>query len=147
MYKRILVATDGSALSDKAVRDAIGLAKMAGAELIALKVVVPVPVSYWEGSTRLDMQESANAEKRHLDAGRSIVEAVKTAGEAEGVSVTPLTFTGDLIAQTIIACAEKYECELIVMASHGRRGINRVLLGSETLQVLTHSRIPVLVLR
>jgi nucleotide-binding universal stress UspA family protein len=65
----------------------------------------------------------------------------------KGVKVKPVTARSDLVSEAIIATAKKHKCDLIVMASHGRRGIKRILLGSETQLVLTHSHIPVLVLR
>ena len=79
--------------------------------------------------------------------GQAIVDAVKVAGEAKGVKVKAITVKSDLVGDAVIAAAKKNKCDLIVMASHGRRGIKRLLLGSETQQVLTHSHIPVLVLR
>jgi nucleotide-binding universal stress UspA family protein len=72
---------------------------------------------------------------------------VEKAGRAKGVKVKPVTARSDLVSDAIIAAAKKHKCDLIVMASHGRRGIKRLLLGSETQLVLTHSHIPVLVLR
>jgi len=76
-----------------------------------------------------------------------VVQNVQAAGEAMGVKVRPETATSDLVSETVIATATKHNCDLIVMASHGRNGLKRLLLGSETQQVLTHSHIPVLVLR
>ena len=68
-------------------------------------------------------------------------------GEGEGVEVKAVLAKSDLVAEAIIAAAKKHKCDLIVMASHGRKGLKRLLLGSETQHVLTHSHIPVLVLR
>ncbi len=147
MYKRILVATDGSDLSGKAVNSAIDLACLAGAELVALKVVAPALVSYWDGTTRHQIQDSNHTDELHEEQGRAVVQAVKETAEAKGVKTQAITIKSDLVAENVIAAAEKYGCDIIVMASHGRRGINRILLGNETLNVLTHSKIPVLVLR
>ncbi len=147
MYKRILVSTDGSDLSAKAVNNAIDLAVLAGAELVALTVIVPTEVSYWEGTTRRAMENSSRIDDSHEESGRAIVHAVKEAAQAKGVQAQAITVKSDLIAESVISAAQKYECDLIVMASHGRRGVNRILLGSETLNVLTQSKIPVLVLR
>lgn len=147
MYKRILVATDGSTLSKKAVSSAIELAGIAGAELVALKVVPRYPQSYFDGSLPMSPQEMARVEKQWSEHGQSIVDAVKTMAQGKGVSARAVTSRSDLVAEAVIAAAKKYKCDLIVMASHGRRGIKRLLLGSETQHVLTHSHIPVLVLR
>jgi nucleotide-binding universal stress UspA family protein len=75
------------------------------------------------------------------------VVAVKKAGEAKGVKVKAVLAKSDIVSDALIAAAKKHKADLIVMASHGRKGVKRLLLGSETQQVLTHSEIPVLVLR
>lgn len=147
MYKRILVATDGSELSQKAVDHALSLADLTGAEVVALKVVPRYPQTYFEGGVALAAAEVARIEKQWQAEAMEAVNAVKAAGQLMEVRVKPVTAKGDLIAEAIIATAKKHKCDLIVMASHGRRGIKRLLLGSETQQVLTHSHTPVLVLR
>lgn len=147
MYKRILVATDGSKLSDLAVDHALRLADVSGAELIALKVVPRYPQTYFEGGVALAAAEVARIEKQWTEEAMDAVNAVKAAGQKLEVKVKPITVKSDLIAEAIIAAAKRNKVDLIVMASHGRRGLKRLLLGSETQQVLTHSHIPVLVLR
>ena len=147
MYKRILVATDGSKLSNMAVEHAIGLADITGAEVVALKVVPRYPQTYFEGGVAMAPAEVAKIEKQWQDEAMEVVTAVKLAAQPRQVKVKPVTIKSDLIAEAIIAGAKRHKCDLIVMASHGRRGIKRLLLGSETQQVLTHSHIPVLVLR
>jgi nucleotide-binding universal stress UspA family protein len=147
MYKRILVATDGSKLSKMAVDHAISLADITGAEVVALKVVPRYPQTYFEGGVALAAAEVARIEKQWNEEALTAVNAVKSAGQLREVKVKPVTVKSDLIAEAVIAAAKKNKCDLIVMASHGRRGIKRLLLGSETQQVLTHSHIPVLVLR
>lgn len=147
MYQRILVATDGSTLSKKAVNSAIALAKLSGAELVALKVVPRYPQSYFEGGLALPASDIAKVEKQWAEHGQAIVDAVAKSAAAKGLTVKALTVKSDLVSDAIIATAKKHKCDLIVMASHGRKGIKRLLLGSETQQVLTHSHIPVLVLR
>ncbi len=138
MYARILVATDGSDLSKKAVDSAIDLAAVCGAELIALKVVPRYPQSYFEGSIPLSTEDVARVEEQWATDGREIVDAVKTAGEAKGVKVNAILAKSDVVSDAVIAAAKKHEADLIVMASHGRKGVKRLLLGSETQQVLTH---------
>lgn len=147
MYERILVATDGSALSDKAVKHALDLAKMTGASLIALKVVPRYPRSYLEGGATVDISEIKRIETQWSDQAQTVLGKIKVDGKAMGVSVKTSVAKSDLIAESIIAAAEKQNADLIVMASHGRKGIKRLLLGSETQHVLTHSSVPVLVLR
>ena len=147
MYERILVATDGTTLSKKAVSSALALAKLSGAELVALKVVPRYPQSYFEGGLALPASEIAKVEKQWAAHGQAVVDAVAKAAKAKGVTAKALVAKSDLVSEAIIATARKNKCDLIVMASHGRKGVKRLLLGSETQQVLTHSHIPVLVLR
>ncbi|MBV5299630.1 MAG: universal stress protein [Rhodoferax sp.] len=147
MYEKILVATDGSNLSKKAVSSAIALAALTGASLFAIKVVPRYPQSYFEGGLALQAAEVGRIEKQWADEGQAVVEEVKREAELQGIKTRALTVKSDLVSEAIIAAAKKHKCDLIVMASHGRRGVKRLLLGSETHQVLTHSHIPVLVLR
>ena len=147
MYARILVATDGSTLSKKAVNSAISLAALCGAELIAIKVVPRYPQSYFEGSIPLSVEDVKRVEKQWAEDGQAVVEAVKKTAATKGVAVKALTVKSDLVSDALISAATKYKVDLIVMASHGRKGIKRLLLGSETQQVLTHCGVPVLVIR
>jgi nucleotide-binding universal stress UspA family protein len=147
MYQRILVATDGSTLSKKAVRNGIDLAAATGAELIALNVVPRYPVSYYEGGITISATDVARTEKRWAEQGQAVVDRVRDAAQAEGVKARAVVARSDMVAEAIMAAARKHKCDLVVMASHGRKGIKRVLLGSETQQVLTHCSVPVLVLR
>jgi nucleotide-binding universal stress UspA family protein len=147
MYQKILVATDGSTLSKKAVTSAIELAALAGASLVVLKVVPRYPQSYFEGGMALQVAEVSRVEKQWADSAQATVDAVQKVAEAKGVKAKGVTVKSDLVSDAIIATAKKNKCDLIVMASHGRRGIKRLLLGSETQLVLTHSLVPVLVLR
>ena len=147
MYKRILVATDGSALSKKAVTSAIALAATCGAELVALKVVPRYPQAYFEGSIPLSAEEISRVETQWAESARVQLAAVEKAAKAKGVDAKVVTVKSDVVSDGIIAAAKKQNADLIVMASHGRKGIKRLLLGSETQLVLTHSHVPVLVLR
>ncbi|MCB2005925.1 MAG: universal stress protein, partial [Rhodoferax sp.] len=139
--------TDGSELSGKAVDHAIALAKVHGAELVALKVTQLQVDDHWDGQIRRDASEKAAQEKSRAEISQAVVDGVKASAQAAGVSARALTEKSNFIADTVIEVAKKQDCDLIVMASHGRRGLARVLLGSETQHVLTHSHIPVLVLR
>jgi nucleotide-binding universal stress UspA family protein len=147
MYARILVATDGSTLSKKAVSSAISLAALCGAELVAVKVIPRYPQSYFEGSVPLSAEDVERVEKQWAEDGQAVVDAVKKSAAAKGVTVKAVTVKSDVVSDALISAAKKHKVDLIVMASHGRKGIKRLLLGSETQQVLTHSTVPVLVLR
>jgi nucleotide-binding universal stress UspA family protein len=147
MYQRILVATDGSPLSKKAVTSAIQLAATCGADLLALKVVPRYPQAYFEGSIPLSAEEISRVEGQWAAAAESQLASVAKAAQAKGVVCKGVTVKSDVVSDAIIATAKKHKADLIVMASHGRKGIKRLLLGSETQQVLTHSHTPVLVLR
>jgi nucleotide-binding universal stress UspA family protein len=147
MYKRILVATDGSELSAKAVESAIALASSLKAELFALKVVQRYPHSYFEGALPIDMKETARVEAGWAAAAQKVIDGVVAAAQVRDVAVHGLVIQSDQVSESVISAARKHECDLIVMASHGRKGVSRLLLGSETQHVLTHSHIPVLVLR
>jgi nucleotide-binding universal stress UspA family protein len=147
MYKRILVATDGSPLSKKAIGSAIDLAALSGAELVAVKITPRYPQSYFEGSLPLSPTEVAKIEKTWSDNAQKLLDAVVKSAKAKGVSAKAVVVKSDIVSDALIAASKKHKADLIVMASHGRRGIKRLLLGSETQQVLTHSSVPVLVLR
>jgi nucleotide-binding universal stress UspA family protein len=147
MYKRILVATDGSTLSKKAITSAIELAALSGAELIAVKVTPRYPQSYFEGSLSLSASEVSKIEKGWTDVAQKTLDAVVKAAKVKGVNTKAVVVKSDIVSDALIAAAKKHKADLIVMASHGRRGIKRLLLGSETQQVLTHASVPVLVLR
>jgi len=147
MYKRILVPTDGSPLSKKAVKAAVELAATVGAEVVALYVVPRYPTSYFEGASDVGTSEVARVEKMWAEQGLARAEDVSRAAEKAGVKAKAVTVRSDLVAEAILAASRKNKCDLIVMASHGRKGLKRLLLGSETQHVLTHGTIPVLVLR
>jgi nucleotide-binding universal stress UspA family protein len=147
MFKRILVATDGSTLSKKAVTSAIALAAQNDAELVALTVVPRYPTNYFDGAMVFSHEDIGRIEKQWAEAARGTLDAVVTRAKAAGVRIKTATINSDLVAEAVIAAARKHKSDLIVMASHGRKGIKRLLLGSETQHVLTHSSLPVLVLR
>ena len=110
--------------------------------------MVPVyPTSYFEGRSSLPIEEVARAERQWADDGQAVVDAVVMSAQARGVKAIGVLGHSDRVAETVLAIAAKHDCDLIVMASHGRKGIGRILLGSETQYVLTHSKLPVLVLR
>ena len=144
MYKRILVTTDGSELSAKAVQTAVAMAKLTNATLMALSVKEPFPYSAISEMQPVPPQEFYDAQERGA-AGR-VKEAVD-ASQAAGVSCQGFTVEAVHPWEAILDHAKTQGCDLIVMASHGRRGLSALLLGSETQKVLTHSTVPVLVVR
>ena len=144
MYKRILVPTDGSERSVKAVEGAARFARPLGATLVVMTVVEPYSYTNLaeyrpESIEQYDERVTAEAEER-LEAARKIAVAA-------GVEVKTVMVKSFSPAEAIIEQAEKNGCDIIFMASHGRKGIAAVLLCSETQKVLTHSHFPVMVYR
>jgi nucleotide-binding universal stress UspA family protein len=144
MYKRILISTDGSDVSQKAVQSAVALARTCGAELFAISVKEPFPYSAISEMQPVPPQEFFDAQERI--ASERVKSVVSTAG---GAGVTCHAHTVEALHpwEAILDHAKTQGCDLIVMASHGRRGLSALLLGSETQKVLTHSSIPVLVIK
>jgi len=144
MFKRILVPTDGSELTQKAARTAIGLAKSLGASIYTLSVKEPFPYSAISEMQPVPPQEFFDAQERIAS---ERVGAVRAACEAAGQACEAHTVEAVHPWEAIIEHAASSGCDLIVMSSHGRRGVAALLLGSETQRVLTHTSIPVLVVR
>lgn len=147
MFKKILVATDGSPLSDKAIECAIDMARQHRAELVVFTVARRIAKSYMEGMMVQEAAESDLIDRQRLEKAQALVAAIAERAGALDVSCHPLVAHSNQVAESIIEAAGKQHCDLIVMASHGRRGLGRLLIGSETQHVLTHSTLPVLVLR
>ena len=144
MFKRILVPTDGSDITHKAVETAIGVARALNAPLHTISVKEPFPYSAISEMQPTPPQEFYDAQER---IATSRVQAVKQACEVQGVACEAATVEALHPWEAIIDYAKRQECDLIVMASHGRRGVSALLLGSETQKVLTHTTIPVLIVR
>jgi nucleotide-binding universal stress UspA family protein len=147
MYKHILVATDGSALSKLATTKAIELASELGSQLTIINVIPRIMNSLFDGSFSIPAKQKIELMGKLTDSAQFIVDRVQKDAEKAGVNAKTLVIKSNIVSDAIIHTATKKNVDLIVMASHGRNGINRMLLGSETLQVLTHSDIAVLVLR
>ena len=147
MYKHILLATDGSKLSDKAVQTAMELTQIFSADLVVVKVVPHYIQTYFEGSFAINDVDVKNIESQWETAAQKTLDEVQALALAKGLHIHTRVVKSDDIAQGLIDTAKQLNSELIVMASHGRKGIKRLLLGSETTSVLTHATIPVLVLR
>jgi len=145
MYKHILIATDGSELAGRAVAQGLDLAKALGAKVTAVTVTEPWTAAAYgtiPTPSLIESYESACAE----NAAR-ILAPVAEAAKAKQVACTALHVANRYPVEGILDTAKDKGCDLIVMASHGRRGIARVLLGSETIRVLTLGPVPVLVIR
>ncbi len=148
MYKRILVPTDGSKLSSKAVKHALQLAKSVGAKMTALHVCAVYRPMLDDGFAVTPLSAyKKRFEAESIKRSNLLLAAVKSGARAAGVECDDVTVISDFPYDAIIKQAKKAKCDLIVMASHGRRGLQSLLLGSETSKVLTHSTIPVLVVR
>ncbi len=145
MYTHILIPTDGSELAEKAVKHGIALAKRIGAKTTALTVLPPFHML----STDTQMLEDTPAQykTRMREHAKQTLGAVAAAAKAAGVACETVSVEDEHPYRAIIDTAKSKGCDLIVMASHGRHGISAIVLGSETVKVLTHSKIPVLVHR
>ena len=148
MYKNILVATDGSRLSLKAVKAAARLAKSVGARLTGVYVMPEyMPPIYGEASLYItDVSPKTFKQAMEKEATAALATVTKEAA-ALRVASAGVKATNAQPWSAIISAARSKKCDLIVMASHGRGGLAGLLLGSETTKVLTHSKVPVLVVR
>lgn len=146
MFKHILVPTDGSELAKTALHKAIQFAKTIGAEVT--QVIVDEPFQILGGD---DPLVYLHTQEQYLEATRKRAEAVLKSGEehaqSEGVKISSLHIYNPVIYQGIAETAKKNGCDLIFMASHGRRGIAALVLGSTTYKVLAHTTLPVMVWR
>ena len=144
MFKHILIPTDGSGLSEEAAAKAVALAKSISARVTGLTVSEPFHV-FAADTMVTDTEDTYKA--RCEERANKYLDAIKKAAEAAGVLFSGTHVFSDQPYMTIISTASAHDCDLICMASHGRRGMSALVLGSETVKVLTHSKIPVLVLR
>jgi nucleotide-binding universal stress UspA family protein len=143
MYKHILLPTDGSPLSQRAVREGIRFAESVGARITALHVTAPFQPTIMNPGAIAARAGEHEAESRA--SARRALDFVTGAAAASGVPCAVLHRINQMPWDEIVTVAESHECELIFMGSHGRRGLSALLLGSETQNVVTHTAIPVLV--
>ncbi|MDP1652296.1 MAG: universal stress protein [Rhodocyclaceae bacterium] len=147
MFKHILVPTDGSQLSQETVKRAIGFASETGARVTFFYARPEYPVAFYGEGALIDPTTPEKFAKMAEQQANEILGACeKLAGTAQ-VPCGSMAKTSDIPYEAIIAAADAAGCDLIFMASHGRRGFGGLLLGSETQKVLTHSKVPVLVYR
>jgi nucleotide-binding universal stress UspA family protein len=145
MYRHLLIATDGSELAEKAVAHGLGLAKALGARVTAVTVSEPFPVfATTDGTVALPLQEYEAAAA--ADAAR-ILAAVGAAAKTRDIACDVVHVKDQPPAEGIVATAKARECDVIVMASHGRRGLSKLVLGSQASEVVSQSPVPVLVCR
>ena len=137
MYNRILVPTDGSELSDKALEAAADFAKALGSSIVIITVIEPYS---YTNLSEYRPESIDQYDSRVKEMARELV-------EKKDINCEVVAFKSFSPAEAIIDAANEYNCDLIFMASHGRQGFAAVLLGSETQKVLTHSKIPVMVYR
>ncbi len=145
MYKHILIATDGSELADKAQAQGLELARALNAQVTVLTVTAPFPMPGYgtiPAASLVDAHEKATAES-----AKRTLSAAAAAAKSLGLACDTRRVTHEEPAEVIVETAQSKGCDLIVMASHGYRGVKRVLLGSVAVKVLTHSKTPVLICR
>ncbi len=140
MFKHILFPTDGAETSKHIIKECVGFAKDAGAIITALHVMPKYSRAYEEEGTQEYRRECISAAEEYL-------EEINSVARDAHVPCNPLHVTSDFPYDAILRVAEEKHCDLIVMASHGRKGVKGMILGSETQKVLTHTKLPVMVFR
>ena len=149
MYQHILISTDGSDVATKGLDHGLQLAKTLGARVTIVTVTEPFPVyaasagTAW--STPIEIDAGYETDQKAIADG--ILKTAKAEADARGVEASVLHIPHAFPAEAIVDAAKAQGCSLICMASHGRRGLGRLLLGSQTAEVLAHSPVPVLVVR
>ncbi|MBC8086677.1 MAG: universal stress protein [Phycisphaerae bacterium] len=146
MFKHILIPTDGSPVANKAVKAGVALAHRLGAKVTAYCAIEEPQAIYVEGYA-FNQNEIDGFEKRARAAGQKRVDAIGKMAKAAGVPFASVAMTASTAYEGIIDAAKKRKCDVIFMASHGRRGLSRLIMGSVTQKVLSHSEIPVVVYR
>lgn len=148
MYSNILIATDGSELASKAVEHGVLLAKEMGASVIFVTVTENwSPKEMVEEGERGNLDPIGRFEDAATRSAQRILAAAEASAQGAGIECEALHVRDRVPAEGIVDIAQEKACDLIVMASHGRRGINRLVSGSQTTEVLAYSKVPVLVLR
>ncbi len=147
MYKNLLVATDGSKLSDKAVAHALDLAQALKASITAFYAAPDYPMPAYADGVVYEPVSKKEYTKLAANDAQQILDHVADKAKSAGVECKTTYTIAAAPWEAILAAAKKNKCDAIVMASHGRRGMSALLLGSETQRVLTHSKVPVIVVR
>ena len=145
MYNKIIVATDGSDIATKAAKHAAALAKSLGSKLAAVTVTEPYEnIAFTENMTVVDPSDYKQSCEEHA---KKVLSSAVAGASGEGVSMTTFHKDNHWPYDGVIKAAEEFGADLIVMGSHGRRGLEGLLLGSEATKLLTHTKIPTLVVR
>lgn len=144
MFKHILIPIDGSPVANKAAKAGIALARRLGAKVTAYFAIETLQPIYVEGYA-FNQKDIEGFERRAREAGQKRVDAIGKLAKAAGVPFTSVVAKALTPYEGIIAAAKKRKCDVIFMASHGRRGFSRLIMGSVTQKVLSHSKIPVVV--
>jgi nucleotide-binding universal stress UspA family protein len=147
VFKHILIPTDGSPVSAKAVKAGMALAKETGARVTGYYAVEPVPVHLYGEGYIADERMVAEFERRNRAAAQKYVAGIAREAKKAGVPFEPMVQTARTPYEGIVEAAQKRKCDLILMSSHGRRGFMRLTLGSVADKVIQLSKIPVLVYR
>ncbi|MHA6298092.1 universal stress protein [Devosia sp. CAU 1758] len=149
MYSNIVCAIDGSELSSKALRHALGLAAKTGGKVTAVTVTEPsiivapgAEIMMVDTSTIIDDLEKAKAET-----AKGILDDAEGVAKTAGVTMAGMHVANSTAADGILHAGKEIKADLVVMGSHGRRGLGRLLLGSQAAEVLAHAEIPVLVIK
>ena len=146
MFKNILVPTDGSALSRNAAKRAVALAKATGAAITGFHAAPSYTFEIYEDYVRPDFMLPAAYAVRAKKVAQRYLETVRKLAESAGVRFSGQYVLSNSPADAIVRAAKKYRCDGIVIGSHGRRGISRILLGSQTQKVLASAKVPVVVI-
>lgn len=147
MYNHILISTDGSEVAQKGVDHGLSLAKNLGARVTIITVTERISAYVGVGGWIPAPGEMARYEASQKDAANKVLAAAKALADKMGIEAETLHVPNSLPADAIIETAQAKHCSLIAMSSHGRRGLGRILLGSQTSEVLSRSPVPVLVVR
>lgn len=147
MFKHILIPTDGSSVSAKAVKAGVALAKESGAKVTGYYAVEPVPARLYGEGYIPSRQAVEDFERRNQAFAKKNVAAIERAARKAGVPFEPVVETARTPYHGIVEAAKKHDCDLIFMASHGRTGLMRMALGSVADKVMTLSTVPVMVYR
>ncbi len=147
MFQNILVPTDGSELSNSTVRRAVSFASDAGAQIVFFYAQPDFPMPIYGEGALIDPTTPEQFAQASAAEAETILKQAREIAEDAGISVITDTTVNEIPYEAIIDAANRHGCDLIFMASHGRRGLASLLLGSETQKVLTHSKVPVLVYR
>jgi nucleotide-binding universal stress UspA family protein len=147
MFKHILIPTDGSPLSEKAIAAGIALAKESGARITGYHVLEAVPARLYAYPYRGEEEAIAEFEERRQQAARKHIAELARNARKQGVAFEPVVQTARTPYEGIVKAAQERDCDLILMSSHGRRGLARLAVGSVTDKVIQMSKVPVLVYR